>query len=532
MLQTAYTLYPWLLDLSKPKDGLFRAILSFVMVILAISLWHLWFVKKSKKIVAQLPPGPRGLPIVGYLPFLGTDNLHLSFTELAATYGPSFKLWLGNKLCVVISSPELAKEVVRDHDVTFSERDPPIAAQVASFGCNDISFDSYSNPRWKNKRKVLATELLTNARLNACYGLRREQVMNGLKDVYENVGKPIDIGKWTYLVALNAAISMILGGELPGEKGAAIEGNLKENSSESMVLMGKPNVSDIFPAIARFDIQGIERRMRKISQQFNRLLESVIEMAIDKEKDKKSSEQKLGFLELLLHLERNNNEDNASPLTMDEVKGLLVDILVGGTDTTTTMVEWTMAVLMQHPEIMEKVKKELSDVVGVNNTVEEYHLSNLSYLNAVIKETFRLHPALPLLVPRCPARSVHLNGYTIPKGSRLFINMWCIHRDPLIWENPLEFRPERFLNDPDNSNHYGNDFRFMPFGSGRRKCPGIPLEEKLLFFILASLLHSFEWRLPHGTVLDMSSKFGIVMKKKEPTLLIPAPRLTNLDANG
>ncbi|TYI91223.1 hypothetical protein E1A91_D03G176800v1 [Gossypium mustelinum] len=532
MLQTAYALYPWLLDLSKPKDGLFRAVLSFFMVILAISLWHLWFVKKSKKIVAQLPPGPRGLPIVGYLPFLGTDNLHLSFTELAATYGPIFKLWLGNKLCIVISSPELSKEVVRDHDVTFSERDPPIAAQVASFGCNDIAFDSYSNPRWKNKRKVLATELLTNARLNACYGLRREQVMNGLKDVYENVGKPIDIGKWTYLVALNVAISMILGGELPGEKGAAIEGNLKENSSESMVLMGKPNVSDIFPAIARFDIQGIERGMRKINQQFNRLLESVIEVAIDKEKDMKSSEQKLGFLELLLHLERNNNEDNASPLTMDEVKGLLVDILVGGTDTTTTMVEWTMAVLMQHPEIMEKVKKELSDVVGVNNTVEEFHLTNLSYINVVIKETFRLHPALPLLVPRCPARSVHLNGYTIPKGSRLFINMWCIHRDPRIWENPLEFRPERFLNDPDNSNHYGNDFRFMPFGSGRRKCPGIPLGEKLLFFILASLLHSFEWRLPHGIVLDMSGKFGIVMKKKEPILLIPTPRLTNLDANG
>ncbi|MBA0789671.1 hypothetical protein Gotri_006812 [Gossypium trilobum] len=195
------------------------------------------------------------------------------------------------------------------------------------------------------------------------------------------------------------------------------------------------------------------------------------------------------------------------------------------------MVEWTMAELMQHPEIMEKVKKELSDVVGVNNTVEEFHLSNLSYLNAVIKETFRLHPALPLLIPRCPAQSVHLNGYTIPKGSRLFINMWCIHRDPHIWENPLEFRLERFLNDPDNSNHYGNDFRFMPFGSGRRKCPGIPLAEKLLFFILASLLHSFEWRLPHGTMLDMSGKFGIVLKKKKPILLIPTPRLTNLDAN-
>ncbi|KAB1669930.1 hypothetical protein ES319_1Z214100v1 [Gossypium barbadense] len=109
--------------------------------------------------------------------------------------------------------------------------------------------------------------------------------------------------------------------------------------------------------------------------------------------------------------------------------------------------------------------------------------------------------------------------------------MWSIHRNPRIWENPLEFRPERFLNDLDNSNYYGNDFRFMPFGSGRRKCPGIPLAEKLLFFILASLLHSFEWRLPYGTVLDMSGKFGIVMKKKKSVLLIPTPRLTNLEIN-
>ena len=199
--------------------------------------------------------------------------------------------------------------------------------------------------------------------------------------------------------------------------------------------------------------------------------------------------------------------------------------MVGGTDTTSTMVEWTMAELIQHPEIMEKVKKELADVVGQNNTVEEVHLPNLTYLHAVIKETFRLHPALP----PCPGLSNTIGGYTIPKGSRVFLNIWSIQRDPHIWDNPSEFQPERFLNDPDKFDYYGNDFRYMPFGSGRRKCPGLSLGEKMLYFILASLLHCFEWKLPQGTEHDLAGKFGIVMKKKKPLLLIPTPRLPNLE---
>ncbi|XVF51654.1 hypothetical protein PTKIN_Ptkin04bG0201700 [Pterospermum kingtungense] len=179
---------------------------------------------------------------------------------------------------------------------------------------------------------------------------------------------------------------------------------------------------------------------------------------------------------------------------MNQVKGLLLDMVVAGTDTISTMVEWTMAELIQHPEIMEKVKKELADVVGLYNTVEEVHLPNLRYLHAVTKETFQLHSPLPLLAPRCSGQSSIVGGYTIPKDSRVFLNVW-----------------------------------YMPFGSGRRKCPGVSLGEKMLYFMLASFLHSFEWELPQGTKHDLSSKFGWVMKKKKPLLLIPKPRLLNLE---
>ncbi|KAK6262961.1 hypothetical protein QUC31_008777 [Theobroma cacao] len=530
MSHTTYTLYSWLWDGSNQKDRQLGAVFSFLIATLVISLWQLWTVRKSRKPLAPLPPGPRGLPLVGYLPFLGTD-LHIVFTELAGIYGPIFKLWLGNKLCVVISSPLLAKEVVRVQDKTFSERDPPIAAQVITYGCNDIVFDSYSSPSWKRKRTVLASEMLTNASIKACYGLRREQVMKTIGDVYKNVGKPIDIGELSFLTAINAIMGMLWGGKLRGEKTATIEGRFKEISTELMVLLGKPNLSDFLPVLARFDIQGIERGMKKISHLFDQVLESVIElrmnyMATEKEKDDAKSEPK-DFLQFLLELK--DNEDRASSITMNQLKGMLMDIVVGGTDTTSTMTEWTMTELIQHPEIMAKVKKELADAVGLNSTVEEDHLPNLGYLHAVIKETFRLHPPLPLLVARCPSVSSNVGGYTIPKGSTVFLNIWSIHRDPHIWDNPSEFQPERFLNNPDKFDYYGNDFRYMPFGSGRRRCPGLPLGEKMLYLMLASLLHSFEWKLPKGTEHDLSSKFGIVMKKKNPLLLIPTPSLPNLE---
>ena len=188
-----------------------------------------------------------------------------------------------------------------------------------------------------------------------------------------------------------------------------------------------------------------------------------------------------------------------------------------------------MAELMQHPLVTKKVHEELAEVVGMDSCVEEFHLPKLKYLDAVVKETFRLHPAQPLLVPHRASESSSIGGYTIPKDTTLMLNVWAIHRDPRLWDNPLEFRPERFLNDGIASkfDYSGKNFQYLPFGSGRRKCAGIALAERLLMFVLASFLHSFEWKLPVGTKLDLSEKYGFVTKKKEPLVAIPTPRLPN-----
>lgn len=190
------------------------------------------------------------------------------------------------------------------------------------------------------------------------------------------------------------------------------------------------------------------------------------------------------------------------------------------------MVEWVMAEILRNPNVMKKVQDELKEVIGLENILEEYHLPKLTYLDAVIKETFRLHPPLPLLIQRCPDESCQVAGYHIPKGSIVYMNVWAIHRDPKNWTDPLEFKPERFLNN-NIWDYNGNNLKFLPFGSGRRICPGIPLGEKMLVYILASLLHSFEWRLPKDEEFEISDQFGLVTKKRKPLIAIPSPRLSD-----
>lgn len=198
-------------------------------------------------------------------------------------------------------------------------------------------------------------------------------------------------------------------------------------------------------------------------------------------------------------------------------------MVVGGTDTTSNTVEFALAEMMNKPEVLRKVKQELETVVGKDRIVEESDIQNLPYLYAVMKEVLRLHPALPLLVPHCPSKTCIVGGYTIPKGARVFINVWAVHRDPSIWDNPLEFLPERFLDS--ELDYSGNDFNYFPFGSGRRICAGIAKAERMFMFSLASLVHSFDWKFPAGESLDLKEKLGIVLKKRKPLVAIPTPRL-------
>ncbi|KAL0395357.1 UNVERIFIED_CONTAM: Labd-13Z-ene-9,15,16-triol synthase, chloroplastic [Sesamum latifolium] len=394
--------------------------LNMVVVVLTfVILWSIWKLVKSGKRRLYLPPGPPGLPIVGYLPFLRKD-LHHQFTELANKYGPISKLWIENKLWTVISSPSLIKEVVRDHDTIFANRYITIAARIGSYGFNDIAWSPYGS-QWRNLRKLFVREMLSNTNLVASYNLRKDEI------------------------DLNVIINLIWGGKIQGVRRDGILASLLPVIAKMLDLLLKPNISDYFPVLVRFDIQGVEKEMTTLLQMVDGITEDTIEerMKNPSEKSEAATAKKDGrtdFLQILVDLMQ--DEDNKESLGKAQIKAILIDILVGGTNTSSTTIEWVMAELLCHPKVMEKVQNELDEVVGLNNIVEESYIPKLAYLDAVLKETLRLHPIGPFLTPRTPSQSCILGGYTIPKDSTVFLDVWSIQRNPLAWKNPLEFEPE------------------------------------------------------------------------------------------
>ncbi|XP_058085378.1 flavonoid 3'-monooxygenase CYP75B137-like [Magnolia sinica] len=516
---TIFHPWSWWCKSIDPKHEFAGALITISALVLVIACYA-WAKINSRR--PALLPGPRGLPLVGYLPFLKPD-IHRSFTELAQTYGPIMNVQLGRKLCVVISSPGLAKEVLKDHDVTFANRDTTAAALAISHGGSGIGFNSYG-PEWRMLRKVAAQEMMSNTVLDSYYELRRREVRQTVRDLYAKMGTPINISNTNFQTILNVVTSMLWGGSLDGDRRRAVMAEFEHVIQKAVELLGIPNVSDLFPVVAWLDLQGVVRRMKRLSEWLDRIFDSVIDQQTRLSGVEEKGKSK-DFLQLLLQLK--DAEDLKTPLTLDHVKAVLADLVAGATETTSTTVEWAMTKLIENPEIMRKVQEELDEVVGMNDTVEESHWPKLHYMRAVIKETLRLYPPLPFLVPRTPSQPCIVGGYMVPMGARVMVNAWAIQRDPEVWDNPLEFRPERFFSTSSRFDWHGNDFRYIPFGSGRRVCVGITMAERMLMFVLAEMLHSFDWQLPEGTKLDFTEKFGIVLKKTIPLIVIPTPRLSN-----
>ncbi|CAI0559115.1 unnamed protein product [Linum tenue] len=201
------------------------------------------------------------------------------------------------------------------------------------------------------------------------------------------------------------------------------------------------------------------------------------------------------------------------------------DLFVAGTDTTATTLEWAMTELLHNPNALTKVKEELDQMIGKDHHLEESDISRLPYLQAVIKETYRLHPPLPLLLPHKAGADVEIDGFTVPKGAQVLVNLWAIGRDSMIWNDPNSFTPERFLGS--DVDVRGNHFELITFGAGRRICPGMSLAHRMLHMMLGSLVHWFDWKLPDGVEpeqLDMKEKFGVTLQKAKPLLAIPTLR--------
>ncbi|QHO54560.1 hypothetical protein S83_005384 [Arachis hypogaea] len=282
----------------------------------------------------------------------------------------------------------------------------------------------------------------------------------------------------------------------------------------------KPNVVDFFPILRIFDPQGARARMtkhfRKIIYIFDGIVEERLRLRALDEMDTKEYKDVLDYL-LEVMLEEN------SQISRIHVLHLLLDLFVAGLDTTSITIEWAMAELLRNPEKMQKLKEELEHVLGKNEKqIEESHISNLPFLGAVVKETLRFHTPIPFLLPHKSQQDVELCGFTVPKNAQVWVNVWAIGRDSSIWTNPNEFMPERFLES--KIDFKGQDFELIPFGAGRRICPGLPLAYRTIHIVLGTLVHGYDWKLVNGQKakdLDMSENFGLTLHKAQSLQAIP-----------
>ncbi|XP_074372534.1 cytochrome P450 CYP736A12-like [Apium graveolens] len=471
----------------------------------------------------KLPPGPPGLPLVGHLHMLGKFPPRTLY-KLSQKYGHIMSLRLGSVPTIIISSPSAAELFLKTHDTVFASRPKSQAAYYLSNGTKAMGFSDQYGPYWRSVRKFCTLEFLSATKIDSMAGLRREElrlVVESLKKAAE-ARAIVNLSETVSRLIEDMTCRMLFG------KSRDDRFNLSKVLHELAEIMGTFSIADFIPILGPLDLQGLSRRLKVTSRAADKILETIID---DHEMDASNDSEKLNrdFLDAILSL-RNNPTSTHEPLAQNinrsNIKAILLDMLFAAIDTSQTAIEWVMSELIRHPRVMKLVQQEIGNVRPNREFVEESDLSKLIYLDMVVKESMRLHPVAPLLVPHESIRDILIDGYYIPNKSRILVNTWGIGRDPRIWSgNVEEFLPERFVGT--NIDLRGKSFQLIPFGSGRRGCPGIHLGIVYIKLVVAQLVHNFDWELPLGISpngLNMDESFGLTMPRANHLVAIPSLR--------
>ncbi|XP_059432212.1 cytochrome P450 76T24-like [Corylus avellana] len=465
----------------------------------------------------KLPPGPKPFPIIGNIFQLGNQP-HQAAAKLSKTYGPLMTLKLGSRTTIVISSPDLAKEALQKHDQVFSSR--TIQDTARAFNHHKYSMAWLpASAQWRSLRKVSAQQIFFPQQLDSTEAIRCKKVQQLVDHVKENCnsGEAVNIGRAAFTTVLNAISNTFFSTDL-AEYCSNASQEFLDLVVGAMEEAGRPNIVDYFPALRLVDPQGARRRMNIYFRKFFVFLDGIIDKRLQSRASSLGSKATSDVLDSLLNLV----EEDDAELSCDHMKHLLQDLFFAGIDTTSSTVEWAMTELLHSPEKMVKARKELEEVLGKDRLVQESDILKLPYLQAIVKETFRLHPPAPFLVPHKAEADVEMCGFTVPINAQILVNVWAMGRDSSVWKNPNLFLPERFLDK--EIDFKGRDFELIPFGAGRRICPGLPMANRMVHLMLASLVHGFNWKLADGMKpkdIDMKEMFGITLHKAEPLLAIP-----------
>ncbi|CAM0908634.1 unnamed protein product [Alopecurus aequalis] len=455
--------------------------ISLVVVVMLLSVVLLVATSRSsrtEKLLKKIPSPPFKLPIIGHLHLVGSHP-HVSLTDLARKHGPDVMLLrLGTVPTLIVSSPSAAKTVLRTHDHIFASRPPSTVADILFNGSTNIANAPYGD-YWRHVRKIITTHLLTPRKVRSNLSFCEIEVQLVLARLREaaTARTTVDLSKLFSYYVKDVVCQAVLG-RLPREAGW--------------------------------------NKAARHKKRWDDLLDDLIDKHTSKPVGEYEDED---FLDVLLSAQTKYN------LTRHNIKAILMDVFEAATHTTYIALDYAMAELIRKPHVMYKLQTEVRRCKTNGKEVAyQEDLSSLTYLRAVMKETLRLHPPGPLLAPHFSMADCDVEGYIIPSRTRVVLNVWALGRDSSCWENPEEFMPKRFLEEGVDaaSEFQGNDFRFLPFGSGRRICPAISFATATFEIMLANLIYHFNWELPAGLLgIDMTEVFGLDVHRKENLLLVP-----------
>ncbi|KAG5514973.1 hypothetical protein RHGRI_036122 [Rhododendron griersonianum] len=460
-----------------------------LILLLLSSIISIWFSIRIFKKPLNLPPGPPQLPIIGNLHQLG--NLpHRSLHELSKRYGPVMHLRLGQVPTLVVSSPEMAKQVLKTHDLVCCSRPPSRGPKRLSYNFLDVAFGPY-NDYWREMRKLCVMELFNVKTVQSFGHVREEQVGQLIESLSKSSGEPVELSERIYSLTNNVLCRIAFGKSYEGRQFAS--GKFQATIDEGMAMLSSFWGSDFFPNVGWIVdvLSGLHSRLEKLFHDFDGFFERVIEEHVDPTRKMSENED---IIDIFLGLAQDQTASFC--LTRDHIKAILMDIFIGGIVTSSLTMVWAMTELARNPRVMQKVQTEIRSHVGKNSKVDETQVENLKYFKMVVKETFRLHPPATLLIPHESTQHFQICGYNVYPKTRILVNAWAIGRDPEVWKNPGEFYPERF--EGSEIDFRGQNFELLPFGAGRRICPGLTMGATAVEFTLANLLHCFNWELPKG----------------------------------
>ncbi|XP_057827744.1 cytochrome P450 750A1-like [Cryptomeria japonica] len=485
--------------------------LAMFLFTVFLSLLLRWARKKHGRFSL---PGPIPLPIIGNLHQLGAFP-HRSLQRLAEKHGPLMLVKFGSVPVVVASSSEAAKHFLKTHDLNFANRPSSAAKKYLFYNGNDIAFAPYGD-YWRNMRKICMLELLNAQRIESFKCVREEEALAMVRSIWEKSEEGrmgVDV---SHIVACYTSNLMwrILTGRTNADRlssGTAFE----ELVWEGNALMGAVNIGDLIPCLEWLDLQCLRRRMKNVHRRLNAIFDKIINEHAKRSVEEGEKERQKDLIDVLVDME----------ITDEDKKGIIMDMFLAGIEPSAIALEWIMSELLRNPHVMRKLQEEIDFIVKNDEKITSFHIVSMEYLHCVVKETLRLYPIGPLLIPHesteaCVVEGPH-HDYFIPTKTRVIVNAWAIGRDPGVWEDPLEFRPERFMGK--NLDMIRDlELKMIPFGEGRRSCPGAPMAIANMEIALAYLVHYFNWKCEGE--LDMNESFGITIPRKVHLFAIPTLR--------